>query len=161
MIRGAITVGRHYINDQMIFSEALVEAYNIENATRQSRVVVSDTLKAFLTLESDFRLEKDTHSQERLRSASLFQNGYALRDPSDGELFLDYMNFMPAGDHIGYRRLVRHREWIIDGVADHKNDPNPNVSQKFEWMRDYHNEWCTIFEAHRDDLSDFMIGELS
>jgi aminoglycoside phosphotransferase family enzyme len=85
----------------MIFSEALVEAYELEKATKQPRIVVSDKLRAFIM--------DDLSTNARRAAASLFQSNYVQKDPEDDTVFLDYLNFMPARKDNG-DMLRRHRD---------------------------------------------------
>ncbi|TVY01525.1 hypothetical protein FPV58_12980 [Mycolicibacterium porcinum] len=147
-LRGAVTVGRHYINDQMIFSEALVEAYKLEqNKATPPCIVVSDRLRGYI-------LENYKNSDIEHINAAHFQHGYVMKDDQSGRLFLDYLNFMPASDDNG-EKIRAHRAWIIENLATYEKVPSVGV--KYEWLRDYHNSWCNIFESHREDLSELLI----
>ena len=144
-LRGGVTVGRHYVNEQIIFSEALVEAYKLEQATKQPRIVVSDKLRAFIM--------DDTSTNERRVAASLFQSAYVQKDPEDDRVFLDYLNFMPAAKDDG-DMLRRHRDWIVKNLAEQSDD---RIRAKYIWLRDYHNRWCNKYEAQWRDLSELLI----
>jgi hypothetical protein len=143
-LRGGVTVGRHYINEQMIFSEALVEAYELEHATKQPRIVVSDKLRAFVM--------DDLSTNDRRIAASLFQNAYVQKDPEDGRLFLDYLNFMPAAKDNG-DMLRRHRDWVVKNLAEQPG----HVRAKYVWLSDYHNRWCNKYEADWRDLAELLV----
>jgi hypothetical protein len=147
-LRGAITVGRHFVNDQMIFSEALVEAYKLEqNKTTPPCIIVADNLYRYI-------IENYQGSDIGWVNAAHFQHSYVMRDDHSGRLFLDYLNFMPASDDDG-EKLRAHRAWIIENLDRHQSAPR--VVIKYEWLRDYHNSWCKIFEGHREDLSKLLI----
>lgn len=147
-LRGAATVGRHFVNDQMIFSEALVEAYKLEqNKTTPPCIIIADNLHKYI-------MSNYQDSEIAWVNAAHFQQGYVMRDDYSGRLFLDYLNFMPASADNG-QKLRTHRAWIIDNLARHQNVLR--VVIKYEWLRDYHNSWCEIFESHREDLSELLI----
>lgn len=147
-LRGAVTVGRHFVSDQMIFSEALVEAYKLErDPATPPCIVVADRLHSLII--SNF----NNSEMERVNAAH-FQNSYVMKDEKSGRLFLDYLNFMPASDDDGLR-LREHRNWIVGNLAAYQQ--SLKVTLKYEWLRDYHNSWCNTFEKHRDDLAELLI----
>lgn len=147
-LRGAVTVGRHFVSEYMIFSEALVEAYKLEQDKRTPPcIIVSDNLHRYV-------MESPGDSDMTRVNAAHFQHGYVMKDDHSGRLFLDYLNFMPASAD-DTERLRAHRAWIIENLDLHRG--SPSVVVKYEWLRDYHNSWCQIFESHRANLSDLLI----
>ncbi|MDP7703358.1 hypothetical protein [Mycobacterium sp. TY815] len=147
-LRGAVTVGRHFVSEQMIFSEALVEAYQLEqHPATPPCIVVADRLHKLI-------VDSYRNSDIEMINAAHFQNSYVMRDESSGHLFLDYLNFMPASADNG-AKLRLHREWIIANLDRYNR--TLKVVLKYEWLRDYHNSWCNLFEKDRADLSELLI----
>lgn len=76
--RGAITIGSHYVSNNMIFSGGLVETYTLETKSANfPRIILSEKLK------SELSNYKDTQ-QEKLN--------YMLVEDSDGFTFLNHFN---------------------------------------------------------------------
>ena len=156
MLRGGVTVGRHYIDDQLIFGEALVRAYKIETSTKQPRIEVSKELREFILPSEDLKFGEDAETQMRLNNAAAFRNSYVFKLRHDPVLFLDYLSFSTdEDDRRGH--LVAHRDWIIWGLEEHRGDVN--VRPKLEWLRRYHNQWCAIFDKHEADHHELLIDE--
>ncbi|WP_425005780.1 hypothetical protein [Mycolicibacterium sp. S3B2] len=147
-IRGAVTVGRYYSNDQLIFSSALVEAYKIESAkTTPPCIVVSPKLQQ--------HIDKQRPKMNKRYAVTLdyYRRGYVFHD-TDGVMFIDYLNFMPAADDNG-EKLRLHRDWIAGNLA--KFVGVESVHKKYRWLRDYHNRWCTEFESGWRDHQSLLI----
>jgi hypothetical protein len=154
MLRGGVTVGRHYINEELIFGEALVEAYKLEMTTKHPHIAVSEKLREFIMPET-LEYGEDPETQMRLVNAAHLQHAYVFKLRHDPVLFLGYLNFQPDDDPVAHLR--EHRDWIIWGLEQHRG--NVGVRPKFEWLRRYHNQWCSIYEKHWDNRDELLIDE--
>ena len=69
-----------------------------------------------------------------------------LEDPSDGRLFLDYLQAIfghfPDGP-VGYELLKAHRDHVNDSLL--KYESNTSVGPKYRWLATYHNYACRTF----------------
>ena len=131
-LRGAITAGRHYQDQDIAYGEALLEAVDLNESGKPPRLVIGS-------------------STERLIAEHLswYGGGWAphhdqlLEDSCDGQLFVNYLkvayeNF-PDGP-IDYPFLAAH------GKRVHRNlrayEPDTRERQKYEWIATYHNYVC-------------------
>ncbi len=143
LVRGGVAIGRHYEDEKIVFSEGLIKAYTLEStAARFPRVLVPGDFWDYVT--------RNGHDEDII----WFRDLYTWRDAGDGELFIDYLNFMPftrrhEPNHNG-RDLRNHRELIVAGLAAHAG--SPNVLTKFRWLATYHNEWCSDQCPEHPDL---------
>lgn len=142
-VRGAMTIGKHFANERMIFSEGLVEAYRLESTVAEHpRVLISP------------ELEQWVYSVGHDEDLIWFRDLYTWRDPQDQMLFADYLNFMPLVRRSQPEEespdLRNHAGWIEDSIAEYRD--RPRVRAKFEWMERYHNDWVSRCYPDHPDL---------
>lgn len=136
-VRGGVSVGDFYINDDIVFGPALLDAHNTESQLAcYPRIILDDkTVK---------RLKKyinyyDVAPQE---SKILIDN--------DGQWFLNYLNtifryYRECSNKYEFERiqlelLLRHKEKIEEMLEKYKE--NIRVWDKYVWTANYHNYFC-------------------
>ena len=134
-LRGAITVGQHYQDQDIAYGDALLEAVDLNKSGEPPRLVIGSSLEPVIA--------------EHL---SWYRGGWAphhnqlLEDPCDGQLFVNYLRvafeYFPDGP-IDYQLLAAHRKRVRRGLMAHESDPR--VRQKYEWVTTYHNYVCRSF----------------
>ena len=155
LVRGAVTIGNHFENNSIIFSEALIEAYQIES--KQAifpRITISKKIK-------DFIFENGTEED-----IIWFKDIYCWKDNQDNQLFIDYLNFMPYNkksepNHNG-KDLLDHKRFIESNLDKYAG--NKNIYEKFQWLANYHNSYCRFFYFDMNHLfinCDLEIREMS
>jgi hypothetical protein len=124
-VRGAIAYGPHYENERIIFSEALVKAYELEQKANYPRIIISDTVLDLISREAkNFR-------------DSLYPY---LLTPPDGVCSLDYFQHLfvilehriDATDFI-----IEHKRAVVTQIKKHLS--NAYVLDKYRWVAAYHN----------------------
>jgi len=137
-LRGAITKGEFYSNNKdILFGKAWVEAYYLEREKAIfPRVVVKKEANKYNCV---LTLAKDKHSNFRESP---------LRQDVDGELHCNYLNNILDADG----NLLKFTSFI----SDHKNSVerslketkgNEKIHEKYKWAREYHNWFCSGYEA--------------
>jgi hypothetical protein len=107
--RGGLSYGKHFSNDEFIFSEALIRAYKIErDRAIYPRVVVDDDLLDLL-------------------GPSIDNLQLALIREADGACFVDYLRNMLPNDA---------RKAVLDVTIDWAKMPI-RIREKIRWLRDY------------------------
>jgi len=121
-VRGAITVGTLYINDDYVFGRGLIKAYDFENTiARYPRIVIDDSL-----LEG--------HDRKTLRYNRLTERPFTL---TDGVWFVDYLD-IPLEDA---DQTIQHHKKIIEKLL-HEHSSDLKIKMKYDWCRQYHNLKC-------------------
>jgi hypothetical protein len=133
-VRGAISQGRHFENEHIIFSEGLVNAYELQNADRFPRIKIDKALVE--------RMKEDTLSE------------YLIVAP-DGVCFSDYLQALTweGMDAIKDDLFKDHKKAITDEVE--RNRGNYNVIEKYKWLAEYHN--TKFYQLY--DLDDYYEDE--
>jgi len=143
LVRGAVTLGRHYENESMIFSEGLVQSYELEKSAVYPRVILSPHV---VSLAQNQASSDVTGSPVRELILSDF----------DGLPFLDYFRFleilmdMQSRQPAAYESrdlshpeeeetamspqefLERHSQVVQQGLQEWAGEPH--VLQKYAWM---------------------------
>jgi len=125
-LTGAIARGLHFENERLIFSEGLINAYEMQDGEKYPRVIVNGTL-----LE---RMKKESCSHYG-GQLSLF-----LIEGPDGRQFLDYLQPLVEEDGLKGEMeslLESHKNAIIQKVLE--NIKSPKVLDKYRWLSQYHN----------------------
>jgi len=132
-IRGGVARGKFFSDDNIIFSSGLVSAYEIEKTIAKfPRIIVPQYFWSYIVQNGQ---DEDI---------IWFKNTYIWKDYDDGQLFIDYLNFMPYTrkddpDHRG-KDLKSHKSFIEQclGIYTDRTD----LYLKYEWLANYHNSWC-------------------
>ena len=134
-LRGAITAGQHYQDQDIAYGGALLEAVDLNKSGKPPRLVIGSSLEPLIA--------------EHL---SWYGGGWAphhnqlLEDPRDGQLFVNYLRvafeYFPDGP-IDHQLLAAHRKRVRRGLRAYESDTR--VRQKYEWVATYHNYVCRTF----------------
>jgi len=125
-LRGAITFGKHFESERIIFSKAMLEAYQLEQSVaKYPRVIVSDSVFAILS---------DADEQ------TIGQVNAFIRRDRDGQNFVDYFHYIIVEDLSPLNKrnfLLIHRDAIRFQI---KNESDASILTKYKWVAQYHNE---------------------
>lgn len=127
IFRGAVSIGNHYRSKNVMFSKALVNAYNAEKDDAiYPRIII----------------DKIHNEDEALRSNKLINelvySRMLLKDKST--IFVDYIERiyqLSAISLISRKYLEQHKELIEKNLELYR--ANDNVLNKYIWLAKYHN----------------------
>lgn len=134
-IRGGIAFGDHYMDDDIVFGDALLEAVSLDKEGGPPRLVLAPSVTDIVKKHLGFygNLEYAPQYSDLLKDA-------------DGNLFVNYMDnafvLFPDGPII-FELIEAHRDSIIQGLSDYR--ASPGVRAKYEWVARYHNFVCRDF----------------
>ena len=133
LLRGAITFGDHYQDDDIAYGPALLEAVDLDKSGSGPRLVIAPSAECQIARQlASYGSVSDAPHCDAL-----------LIDPSDGRLFVNYLEavfgYFP-GDKIDYQLLAALRDGVTSGLQEHES--NPRVRRKYEWVANYHNYVC-------------------
>lgn len=147
-IRGAISLGRHYMDENIVFGDALIEAHNLETLGGPPRIILSNNMKDLVKKQIGFYKDvtDSPHFSELLQDA-------------DGEIFVNYLDqafeIFPEGN-IFFEVLENHKLRVEENLANYSD--NPHIHEKYEWISRYHNFICKevaeIFQPKSDPDQD-------
>jgi hypothetical protein len=145
--RGSITLGDFYIRDELVFGEALVEAYGLErDEAIHPRVIVSNEV-----------LEVQRQKPKVFVATTGATATLLLRD-RDGRAFVNYLEMLvgEAGDETAVR-VAAHRDALASKLNAHRD--NSRVWEKYRWVSEYHNHFCNEHEDEDWFAPDLMIPD--
>lgn len=137
-VRGAITFGDHYQDDDIAFGKALLEAVELDKEGGAPRLVIGPSVEPLLL----------KHFSWYYAPTSSPHDGLLLNDPDDGRLFVDYLyaafQHFPDGP-IDHELLEAHSDKVRSGLLEYAS--NTYIRDKYEWMATYHNYVCCTFAS--------------
>jgi hypothetical protein len=138
-IRGGIAYGQHYMDDDIVFGDALLDAVELDKAGGPPRLAL--TSAATQTVRRHLGFYRS--SKEAPHITDLLQD-------ADGRVFVNYLQAAfefaeEAG--IDFEVIDRHRAAVCQGLSEFRG--SPGIRSKFEWAARYHNYVCRAFmERH-------------
>jgi hypothetical protein len=138
-VRGGISVGDFYINDDIVFGPALLDAHYAESQ-----------LACYPRIVLDEKTVKKLHKYMKCYDTAP-QHNKILVD-SDGQLFLNYLNtifkyYIECNNAYEFEivkinLLLRHKLKIEEMLNLHKE--TIKVWDKYVWIANYHNYFCNV-----------------
>ena len=147
LMRGGVTSGKLYHNNNAIFGESLIQAVELEkDASRMPRIIVSKEVfaKFSLAIESSVSNELEKH--------------YIL-SYGDGNEYLNYLYPYWDQGSLGMSDFLALRKKIIDELDNNKDS---DIFQKWLWFANYFNKAISIDSSielaygSKIDLAEFI-----
>ncbi|WP_172580789.1 hypothetical protein [Vibrio harveyi] len=139
LVRGGIAFGQHYMDDDIVFGNALIEAVKQDKNGGAPKVTLApstiELLRRHLGFYGDLRWAPQT---------------YDLLQETDGSIFINYLQnafiAFPEGG-IFFEVFEKHKTTVVAGLNEYRSVPS--VKAKYEWAARYHNSVIDNFlEAH-------------
>jgi hypothetical protein len=131
-IRGAIAIGDAYLDNEIVFGDALIEAYKAEQTlARDPRIVLAASIQPFIDRQLKF------YSDPRESP----HNDVLLKDV-DGQLFVNYLGtiFDEVPKHARIAEVSKHKLVVERNLRKHKD--RPTLWSKYAWIANYHDFIC-------------------
>ena len=148
-LRGGISVGQHYQDQDIAYGKALLEAVDLNKPGTPPRLVIGPSVEVLISRQLSWN-----------SGGRAPHHFHLLEDPSDGRLFVNYLSaafeYFPGGP-ISFEHLAGQRDIVCSRLRAYVSDAS--VRQKYEWIATYHNYVCRAFAdefpLHRVDESDW------
>ena len=132
LLRGAITAGQHYQDQDIAYGEALLEAVDLDKSGGSPRLVIGSSLEQLIAVHLSWYGGGWAPHNEEL-----------LEDPADGRLFVDYLGV--AFEHfpdipLDFQLLEELSNVLRTGLQSYESDSQ--VLSKYEWTAAYFNYVC-------------------
>lgn len=138
-LRGGIARGLHYMDDDIVFGDALLDAVNLDKRGGPPRLTLTSSVVQTVQKQLGFYGSVDYAPQYE-----------DILEDADGEYFINYLDeafFAYPDGGIFFELIEEHKNSIINGLKNYK--AIPDVRAKFEWAARYHNFVCREFaEEH-------------
>lgn len=146
-VRGGISMGDFYINEDIVFGPALLDAHHTESQLACYPRIILDK-------RATKRLKKyiNYYDNAPQKSKILIDN--------DGQWFLNYLetifkyytecNNEYEFERIQYELLLKHKRKVEELLTIHKE--NTRVWDKYVWTANYHNYFCDLNFPNEKDL---------
>jgi hypothetical protein len=132
-LRGGLTLGELYIDDELIYGLALIEAVIMEEEdAKNPRIIISSNVMDIVKKQISFYTDpkESPHNTEILLD-------------NDDKYFIDYLGVVEAMDGgMTQSILEKHRDIILYCLEKFKG--NDDIYSKYLWVADYHNYYCKL-----------------
>lgn len=129
--RGGISFGELYMDEDLVFGDGILEAYEAESKlARDPRIVFAKSGRELMLSHLAYysRVRETPHN-------------HSILFDSDSQLFINYL-VIPTEDmealHQDYLDVLRHHRDLIT-MRLQKYSENPQIRPKYEWAGIYHN----------------------
>jgi hypothetical protein len=141
LLRGGIAFGNHFMDPNIVFGEALLDAHEMDRTGEPPRIVLHSSAERRIIEINSARGES---------AFARFKSGLLRDSDGDGKFFIDYLGWafslkFPISK-LPLPSLDRHRKLIVEGLQRHKGDSK--ILRKYEWAARYHNAFCRDFAKH-------------
>ena len=148
-VKGGLSKGNHFDNDRIIFSEGLINAYELQEHDKYPRVIVDDSLVQKMITESH------TLAGDKITDF--------ISIAPDGKYFLDYLHSLREGELIDEfdDLIAMHKQNIVEQVKNNYNDYI--VIEKYMWLAEYHNSKFSQFydvSGYYEDYQPQLLNEM-
>jgi len=152
-IRGGLSAGPLFIDDNSVYGPALLIAHHIERDIAVNPIVVlSDNVKKLVFKHVNFYASKKIAPQ----NIDILVN-------ADGNLFINYLSecyiypdYANESMEINWNALKIHKEQIEKSLNVYQADPY--VFAKFSWLAEYHNYFCDSVKFYSGYNSNLKIS---
>lgn len=132
-VRGGWSVGNLFVDNNMIYGQALIDAYDTESkVAKYACIAISNTLRQLIT---------DKYLSYYANSSDAPFNSDLLVD-SDNRLIVNYLTNLMEEQQIDFLSLSKHKISIEAKIRKYKKSP---MLDKYEYSAQYHNYFCQTF----------------
>ncbi|MGD6831853.1 hypothetical protein ACQCT5_06795 [Sutcliffiella halmapala] len=132
-VRGAVSVGEYYADDEFAYGPALLEAHHLESIQAITpRIILSDETRKMVHMHIDYYAQPEWAPQAR----------DLLKDNVDGNYFINYLETVmgdrePHDYQFAFTILQKHKAIIEENLTRFQGDQR--VYDKYVWAAQYHN----------------------
>lgn len=147
-MRGGIAAGELYMDDDLAYGSALLDAVAAEKRADVPRVVLDPSAETLVSAQL-----------EQYASVALAPHARILLRDEDGQLFINYLAAAfeySSGSIEGW--VADHRNRVVDRLTRHRGAPR--VWAKYAWVARYHNYFCATFVGNSDLTIDVTLLSL-
>jgi hypothetical protein len=138
-IRGAISIGEAYVDDIVVFGDALTQAHTGESRlARDPRIILTES--AVTAVKQHLNYYSSSKFAPQVRE---------LLQDSDGQWSVNYLEtILIAEDEHGpfYEEFRKHKTAVETRLAQHRD--NPLIFSKYVWVAGYHNCFCDLYSRY-------------
>lgn len=138
-VRGGMTVGPIYMDDDIAFGKGLLDAYEAEtNLARDPRIVLDSSAMDLVHQHLAFYATiADT------------PHNYTVLVDTDAQMFVNYL-YLPIDGAEGlpeeFRlQIEQHRDLIVERLRQFSG--KPGIWSKYAWVGAYHNHFCEHYKG--------------
>lgn len=157
LVRGGVSIDRHYSSDRLIFSKGLLKSYFIESKKASNPVIMLDESIYDKLVEFHNKNPGGYFSKSHYLSKVNSLLSLSIELP-EGDHVLNYLSFWRELDDPSYiiPFFKKHKTLIEKSAIKFKNDKA--ILLKYKWMASYHNYYLLkAYKLHKKGQKDLII----
>lgn len=129
-VRGAFVRGELYLDERIVFGNAILEAFNLENkVARDPRIILSEGVLSDVRKHLEFYTNPENSPQYD-----------DIIIDTDKVAFINYLSNV-YHEYLHWDAIEKHKSIVEENLAKHVN--NPPIWNKYRWVASYHNWFCS------------------
>lgn len=149
LVRGGIAFGHHYMDDDIVFGGAFLEAVKSDVSGSPPRVVLLKS--ATHALETSIQ-KYSAYTTKKRRKLPIFKD-------TDDALVVNHLEGAFPKGSIDYYSITDHRRTIVAGLSQ---SHTTNIHEKYLWLAKNHNKYIESYPGKQvsndETLSDFVVN---
>lgn len=155
-IRGGISLGPFYMDDDIVFGSALLEAVCLEKRASSPRVLLSEAVAQYVAEFAAFyashAFNPSTVVLMKDQDGSIFINYLEFGYDYDAEMLSKYWDASMGRPSSGeYPTIKKHKQAVLRELSRDFGKEEEKIKAKYSWLAAYHNNFVRIFGLP-DDL---------
>jgi hypothetical protein len=148
-LRGGISFGLLYMDHNIVYGPALIEAYELESEDADDpRIILSPKCKCLLKNHLRYYAKPDFAPHTKV-----------LLSARDGHAFINYLDQLldPGCDGycLNFEKLMLHKKQLEEKLIEFRK--NNKIWQKYRSLSSYHNHFCNLHsEKHKISKNYFV-----
>ncbi|WP_031553226.1 hypothetical protein [Oribacterium sp. FC2011] len=159
-IRGGLSKGFLYMDDDVVYGNSLIESYHLEDAAVYPRIILSKELKEMVARIMYDKLHLDPFKAIHDQKIDDYPVIPQLLVDEKGDVFVNYL-YLAIKDwdsrDVDFDK-VRDHKWIIEQKIENSKSLDGHILEKYCWSAYYHNWFCRWFSDNKD--SDYQIEHI-
>lgn len=157
LVRGGVSIDRHYASNRIIFSKGLLKSYKIESKKAKNPVIMLDESVYSKIVQFHKKNPGGYLNEKHYYSKVNSLLNLSIEQPN-GQHVLNYLSFWAEVDHESYilPYFKKHKDLIEAGAKAYLKDDH--ILSKYKWMANYHNFYLTkVYELQPEVHKEFLI----
>ncbi len=144
-VRGAIVIGSLFMDDKIVFGDAILEAHELESKySNVPRIILSE--KVFELVKSHLKFYSDPKDSPQYEDILIDNDGYA---------FLNYLTNLDP-EYIYWKEVRKHKKYVEFFLKKHLGFPR--IWNKYFWIANYHNHFVKGYSKDSEFDKKYLIN---
>jgi hypothetical protein len=143
-VRGAFVRGELYLDDRIVFGNAILDAFDLENKVARDPIIIlsDEVLDDVIKQLKFYRIPENSPQYDSV-----------LID-SDNVAFINYLTNVHQ-EYLHWDAIELHKKVVEEKLVKHIN--TPTIWNKYRWVASYHNWFCSDNSSDPNYSDEYLI----